>query len=297
MSDIETIKRVDNSVVRDYHYDNMNTISIDEICFNDYYDMNKFPGNTFGGDQNSLINNYDKYKEDVNFQKIVKKYYPNMSEKILKGDLKLFQLYGCGYVGLVNTLFLKYGDNIEFISDILGIDKECFVNNDKTIDYTKAYDYMVLDFMLYTQKDHFNYLLPDIKIPFENTSTTISYNKYLNEKNINNTCSNISSDINNIKKNSNSEKKASEICKYIDNLLNNGQKVCVNKTGGGKLYKEDSNGSMIDAGILPGGHCMSIIGTKDDKLIVSSWGKKYYLDPLGYMNMADTYTSVKYEDD
>ncbi len=59
----------------------------------------------------------------------------------------------------------------------------------------------------------------------------------------------------------------------------------------GYMYDENGNRHAID-----GGHSMEVTGvTKDGKLIVSSWGEKYYIDPNESVTMSDGDTWYSYE--
>ena len=279
MSKIDRIKAYEDSNLNNFEFDKSKDINQDTIYFDNMLEQHEFPGNTFGGDQGSLINNFDTYKKDPYFKEIVSKYYPYMNNLYLKANLELFKLYGCGYVAAINTLFLEYGDDINKIANIIGVDRECFIDENGNIDYKKAYDYVTLDFVLYNERKNYGLLLPNSAFFYDDTMSKF-FTKYLKDNNISITCDYINDEINEIINASDDYKKNANICEYIDKALEEGYVLYVNAREGEKIYAEQEDGSLSSAMRLPGGHCMTVVGTKDNKIIVSSWGKKYYLDPI-----------------
>ena len=80
--------------------------------------------------------------------------------------------------------------------------------------------------------------------------------------------------------------------KEVNQYLSDGKEVFVGADHF-TLYNED--GSKYNEEPIDGGHAMSVTGvTEDGRLVVSSWGKKYYLDPneslIDSLNVIDVYT-------
>ena len=78
----------------------------------------------------------------------------------------------------------------------------------------------------------------------------------------------------------------------VNNHLTEGKEVMIG-TYNFTLYNED--GSKYSEKPVEGGHYMSVTGvTEDGRLVVSSWGKKYYLDPnespIDVVEVIDVYT-------
>ena len=79
----------------------------------------------------------------------------------------------------------------------------------------------------------------------------------------------------------------------VDNyrqLIEDGKYVTISYRYG-NLYNEDGTvGQYID-----GGHAMVVTGvTNDGKYIVSSWGKRYYIDPEEVVSKDGNKTSMKF---
>lgn len=77
--------------------------------------------------------------------------------------------------------------------------------------------------------------------------------------------------------------------------VNDGKQVLISFHWG---YMYDENNNKVE---IPGGHSMTVTGVTDDgRLIVSSWGKKYYIDPNEKVEITDKdgnkhQTSISYE--
>ena len=224
----------------------------------------------YGGDQGSP---YDRrYDPNSNFAWIVRKYYPDMSgDEIIDYLLKL-NSEGCGYVALANTFFNNYCGSEKEFEETFGFPMYREENGTKIFNV----DDFVVDFYA-SQDNHFGLVLPqwsfDTIIPFVDVSNvqglgTRNYSrKYRFERYLG--------------------------AHGIDVAVDSGELIGIEGTVDN--YEKYKNQGDIIVDILPTvledqaghevdydfpEHIMAVTGTTEDgRLIVSSWGGKYYVDP------------------
>ncbi|MBF2482578.1 hypothetical protein IA817_14915, partial [Listeria seeligeri] len=207
---------------------------------------------------------------------IIRQYYPNMSDKEIKQYLQKLDSEGCSYVSLVNTFLDHYNGSEEDFEKTFGFPLYNIVNGEKVINY----NYLITDFyasqdnhnsegFLFWQKDTINEN-EDISVE-EGIGTSKPMRKYRFENYMKDHgvdviggegflgLSSINANIENYDK-------------YHDKgaII-----ISVNP-----IEMTEVNGEHL---ITEGGHSMTVTGkTSDGKLILSSWGRKYYFDPSDY---------------
>ena len=263
-----------------------------------YSDLNML-SQQYGGNQNYLFGNCADFILDEKVQEIVAKYYPEAA-----GDISLlpFLFYrmnkvGCGYVAAVNTIFDHYSDlsNEEWES-IFGFPKISTTD----LNYTYNYPYLLLEYFLFYQKDFagFNTLEEVIgnaaeqmvhcssvdsalsNDSFEVTGAKGTYQTDVTEemeKFVSQFGLSLSTTV------ATSEEIDAYTPEVIQTLLDSNKQLVIS-CNHFNLYSptdENGDGQLNDlAASNVGSHAMAITGTTDDgRLIVSSWGRQYILDP------------------
>lgn len=188
----------------------------------------------YGGRQQSPRENWREMAE------IVRKYYPNASDwKVIK-ILKKLRKEGCGYVAMINTLFLRFKGREDEFESQFGF--PMYVNGELN------YDALVTDFYCAYDDPHSNGTRYD--------SREEMFEAYCRDHSI-------VVDVHNVQVTAES----------FNELRRNGEIV----VGLGPVILYDADGKrVVNSG---GGHAMTVTGVTDDgRLIVSSWGRTYYLD-------------------
>ncbi|EFR88109.1 conserved hypothetical protein, partial [Listeria marthii FSL S4-120] len=257
----------------------------------------KIPGvysenSTYGGAQGGPRAAYSN--GDNRIADIIRQYYPNMSDKEIKQYLQKLDSEGCSYVSLVNTFLDHYNGSEEDFEKTFGFPLYNIVNGEKVINY----NYLITDFyasqdnhnsegFLFWQKDTINEN-EDISVE-EGIGTSKPMRKYRFENYMKDHgvkvdviggegflgLSSINANIENYDK-------------YHDKgaII-----ISVNP-----IEMTEVNGEHL---ITEGGHSMTVTGkTSDGKLILSSWGRKYYFDPSDYEaeGYSATFEVIEYED-
>jgi len=193
----------------------------------------------YGGDQSDPINHFK------DMAPVIRRYFPNMSDKEIKGMLKVIQDSGCGYVALCNTLFDQYIGREDEFYETFGI--PMMVNGEFN------YDALIADFAASTRKDFDDFLPVGGTDPAQRE---MYWERYLDDRGVK------------------VDVKFTDAVVTIDNYYSYAKDgliiIAVNPT---IIY--DEKGRRIECG----GHAMTITGVKDGKFTVSSWGHEYYLDP------------------
>lgn len=213
----------------------------------------------YGGDQGypaSIDKTDEKYDE---IAEIIRRYYPDYSDREIEKYLKKLNSEGCGYVALINTIFNQYAGRADEFERIFG-----FPMYDKNGDLN--FDLMLVDFYA-AMDNHHSILGLDIIFEFEDSSATEGYGttantreyrweKYLQDRGVNVDVHSVNVTIEN-----------------FNDLSENGDIIIA--THPVILY--DENGRRLYA---DGGHAMTVTGvTEDGRFVVSSWGEKYYIEP------------------
>ncbi len=206
----------------------------------------------FGGDQRL------PEKEPLKYIDILKKYDKYSSDEQAADFLKAFSSEGCGYVALVNSIFLYFFGHEEAFRKTFGYDMYDEAGN-------MNFNQLALDFYCATD-NHNRFLLFDYIDPYEDKpnkpgyGTTIETSKWRFERYM---------------KKHGIHAKLMPFRIKVDDIEKRLKKgpiiVSVRPT---ILY--DRNGNTIEE--TKGGHTMSVVGVSENGLVrVSSWGKEYYV--------------------
>lgn len=213
----------------------------------------------YGGNQSDPKN----LAESKELKNIVRKYYPNKTQKEISEYLVKLESEGCGYVALVNTVFAQYVGKQDEFRETFGF--SMYKENGEL-----NYEALVTD--LYAATDNHNYsrFKGDVINDNEDDSNTVGYGTnrdsrkyrfelYMKEHGID---AKVDNNIGKVTANN-----YDSISKKGDIIV--GVHPCI-------LYDEDGN-KVVN---INGGHAMTVTGyTADGMLIVSSWGEKYYIKP------------------
>ncbi len=225
----------------------------------------------YGGNQRAPYDNYKDYAD------IVRKYYPDMTDTEVEDYLKKLNSEGCGYVAMINTVFINYEGRPDEFKKAFGFDmydKNGEPNyNELLVDFYCDQDnhnkksFLFLSWDSVDDKEDWLWKDTDkdgkddtyAEYGFGTTEEQMEYRweQYCEDNGV---------DVN-VKKGINvTPSNFEELSK--DGMISI---RCSNYT----MY--DTSGSAVKVG---GGHAMLITGvTSDGKYIVSSWGNKYTLDP------------------
>ncbi|MBR3630290.1 MAG: hypothetical protein IKN55_07460 [Oscillospiraceae bacterium] len=227
----------------------------------------------YGGDQ--MVFESASASEREKYREIFEKNNPDLhyTDKEFKNYMKKLTSEGCGYVALVNTIFVQYEGREEEFEKVFGF--PMYKSNGKL-----NYEMVIVD--LYSRMDNrdelgnldVNYDYDpdedgaegsyDYRSDASGTGTLepqweYYLEQYMQEHGVNTT---VETDVTVTADNYNS-------------ITSSGKQVIV-ALRDGNLYNMD--GSV--AQVIDGGHAMTVTGVTDDgMLIVSSWGGQYYIDP------------------
>ncbi len=227
----------------------------------------------YGGNQGAPFK--ASSKDIKKYREIIEKNFPdaNLSDKELRKYLRKINSEGCGYVALINTIFVNY------INDPEGFEKT-FGYPMYTEDGQLNYNMLLVDiyssmdnhdengnfdeFMDYSPKkdgpkDSYNWRNDETGKGTTPVEREYYMEEFMKEHNV-------EVDVNpSVSVNSDN----------VEDLLSQGKQIIV-AFHDGNLYNMD--GTIKQE--IDGGHAMTVTGvTSDGKLIVSSWGNMYYIDP------------------
>lgn len=235
-----------------FHKENKEKYEVDSVVFDDK--------GKYGGDQGSAKGKIFGAKKEL--YDTVRKYHPEWNDKQIKKFLVKLNSEGCGYVAIANTIFMQYEGKEDEFKKKFGFDMYA-KNGDLN------YDQLIVDFYTATdnhwQDDEGN----DFIYTEEDKSDVVGWGTipesqkyraelYLKEKGVN----------------VNVQLGKEVTIKNYEELSKEGE-VIINYHFG---YIYDEKGKKVQ--FIEKGHSMTVTGVTDDgKFIVSSWGKKLYVDP------------------
>lgn len=212
----------------------------------------------YGGNQGSARYNVDEVKE------IVRRYYPEYdTDEKVRGFLEEMNSKGCGFVALINTVFLEFVGREDEFERIFGFP---MYKPDGTLNYDK----LLVDFYCSQNGPKTNGL--------SISSRKTMWEKYMEKYDIDVTV----------------DTYVDVTPENYDELSENGQIIIAIHP----LRLRDEDGVLVDK--RDGRHAMTVVGlTEDGMYIVASWGRKYYIDPNDYEDLGgDSYMNfnhVRYE--
>lgn len=194
---------------------------------------------------------------------IVRKYHPDYTEEQVNKCLMMLKTEGCGYIAMINTVFLRfYGQEEEF--------KKHFGYPMYTRDGKLNFNELLVDFYCATD-NHYGFLWFDMEDPLEDAkfekgfgtvaeSREWRFEKYMKDHGVPVDVRLVTADP-----------------KRIKGLLEKGPLVVAVKP----ITLYDINGKVLYSS--DAGHAMTVTGVADNGLIrVSSWGEEYYIKYRSY---------------
>ncbi|MBC6309927.1 hypothetical protein HCJ66_10275 [Listeria sp. FSL L7-1582] len=225
-----------------------------------------FSSGEYGGNQGSP--SYTLKNGDTEIKKILKNHFPDMTEKEMKDYLDKLNDEGCGYVALVNGFLDQYGGTEREFEKEFGFPMYTKKDNgEKTLNY----NYLLVD--LYASEDNHNkkgiwFWSHDELDEDEDASDIDGYgttqesreyrfNRYLDKHDME------------VEFKNGVPPSISNYDKYSDN----DEEIILSMS---PVILENKSGDVVEN--MQGGHAVSVTGKTDDgRLIVSSWGTKYYV--------------------
>jgi uncharacterized protein YodC (DUF2158 family) len=239
----------------------------------------------YGGDQGGPER---KARDDDALIDIIRKYHPNMSDVEIEDYLEKLNSEGCGYVAMVNTLFKNYEGREEEFEEKFGFPMYTVDSNgEKHLNF----EYLITDYYSATDNHNENSFLffdwddvdnDEDESNTEGNGTTMDsreyrWEMYMKDHGIN---VDVQNDVQITPENYTKYSEKGDIVIAVRPVI---------------LEDELGNIATRDEG----GHAMTVTGiTEDGRYVVSSWGKKYYVDPSRYENQEDSYNNfqvVKYK--
>ncbi len=205
----------------------------------------------YGGNQSNAKKRWiNGDREEI--RQVVKKYYPKYTDEEIEEFLIGMAAEGCGYMALTNTIFGHFAGKEQEFEEVFGFPMYDENGNPN-------YDLVMVD--LYCSEDNKN---------SEGTSIDSRENiweNYLNDRGV-------KVDVVNYDK---------LTVEKFEDLSSDGEIIVAVKP----IRLRDENGKIVED--IDGGHAMVVTGvTEDGMLIVSSWGRKYYIDPNDYADIDES---------
>ena len=204
----------------------------------------------YGGNQGHMEDVY--YWDPIHCWELLaelKEYFPDMTIAKAFSYFSNLNNVGCGYVALANTLFMEFADRPEEFERIFGY--PMYKNGDLN------YDRLILDIFATTDKANINDGSNGMPQGTLDASRSAIMQNFLKDKGISvSTEANVNVNEHNFR-----------------SITENGGYVILGYRNG-NMYDENGKAHHID-----GGHAITVTGvTGDGRYIVSSWGKKYYIN-------------------
>ena len=219
---------------------------------------------SYGGNQGQMESDF--LNDPVRREEILsnlREYYPEMTDKDAYKYLAGLNTVGCGYVALVNSIFMQYEGKPTLFENTFGF--PMYKDGDLN------YDRLLLDMYATTDKSNMNIGKNGLPSSTTEKSRNQIINNYLNSKGVY-----VTTD-------------------YHANVNVNNYRSIVEK--GGKVILSYHDDCMYDVNGVPhyldGGHAISVTGiTENGNMIVSSWGEVYTVNPSEFDS--NDYFSILY---
>lgn len=228
----------------------------------------------YGGDQGSPKSIKDRARKEEMFKLIEKNIGRHLSDREKDAYFKRLNSEGCGYVAIVNTIFVEYADKPAEFEKTFGY--PMYHNGDLNYDMLIADMYSTMD-----NTDGSGKFDPYNDYDVDSDGNKGSYNAWTDKSGNGTYPSEQAKFITNFMKDHGVDVSSTVTNNVtVDNfeqLSREGKQVVVDFYHGDLL---NMNGTVAQT--INGGHAMTVTGvTKDGKFIVSSWGKEYMIDPKG----------------
>lgn len=262
----------------------------------------------YGGDQGAPYSASRKEKQE--YYDIIQKNNPDVELSSEELDQYLYRLNseGCGYVALVNTIFCYYADDPEGFEKSFGYSMyddngqlnyskllvDLYSRMDNRDENGKFNEYKDYNSETDGPKEDYNYLTDTSGSGSSQYVREYYLEKFMEEHGVD---VNVKTDV-------------TVTADNYEDIIKSGKQVII-AFRNGYLYNMD--GTIYDMDRtkpgdqpLDGGHAMTVTGVTDDgKLIVSSWGNQYYIDPNEKITFTNsqgkevttsmTYSTVEYK--
>ncbi len=219
---------------------------------------------SYGGNQGNMENHYfENWREYLDY---LHEYFPDMTKEQGYAYLQRLNSVGCGYVAIVNTLFMAYeGREAQFEKDFgYPMYKDGDLN----------FDRLLLDVYATTDIADINDRKDGLPKGTRQESRDQILQNFLQEKNASVKAS--------------SEFDANVTPQNFKSISENGGKVVISLHDD-NIYNKDGKHH------IKGGHAMTVTGVTDDgKFIVSSWGDIFYIDSAE-LDSNDSFSVISYE--
>ncbi len=212
----------------------------------------------YGGDQGSPMHETEDRKDEL--YAIVRKYHPDMTDEEIDEYFETLNSEGCGYVALCNTILQYYEGREEEFEEAFGFS---LYGDDGDLNY----DMLLVD--MYSALDD------PTKTGTNQYSRKTILETYMAERGVD---VEVTTDV-------------TVTAENFSQLTAEGKSVIV-ALHDATLY--NMNGTTKKE--IKGGHAMTVTGvTEDGKLIVSSWGDKYYIDPDEFAGGTTTFSTIEFK--
>ena len=227
------------------------------------------PDGAYGGNQKAPRLDPSKYAS------IVRKHFPDHTDEQVSKCLDLIETEGCGYVALINTVFLRfYGEEEKF--------RQIFRYPMFTEDGKLNFNDLIVDFYCATDNHNRQFIFDTVSYTEDRDypngyGTTTDSREWRFESYMRN--HNVRVDVRDI----------IIFPKHVDLQLRDGPIIA----GVRPMAMYDKDGNVTDNS--QGGHAVIVTGKGDNGLIrVSSWGQECYIKP-GTYKMHENYQQVIYK--
>ncbi|MCL2882489.1 MAG: hypothetical protein FWF45_06350 [Coriobacteriia bacterium] len=244
----------------------------------------------YGGDQNGPYDVYNNQKSNpaawASLLAVIRQYHPNWTDQQIGDFLQKLNNEGCGYVALVNTIFVQYKNNPAGFERAFGF--PLYVLDPLSGEYNLNYNALLLDFYCATDNHNKGFFGGDTVNPHEDsnaikgfgvTATQLQYRAetYLQNRGVKVTVTTAVIP----------EAKVDVSSAMYHSLSKNGSQVILSMHPP-KLYHMDGSYDKGNSG--SGGHDVVVTGTtKDGDLVVSSWGQQYLVKPNDFKSSGFDY--------
>jgi len=228
----------------------------------------------YGGNQGrarEIASDDAEFKEAYEW---IKQIYPELTEEEAKAMLKAAAENGCGYVTMCNSIFQEFAGKEDEFEKIFGFP---YYDEDGNVNHERLF----IEMYTTTYRDGINIGEDGYPKGTKPESRMEVLNNFLKDKDITAT----------------STQNVELTPENVEQYTSEGKYILIGAHEDGTLLKRGEmlyNMDGTEYGTLSK-HCMMVTGVTDDgKIIVSSWGKEYYLE-MSEMDDNETYMVIEYD--